>query len=206
MMEGDNITIIISIIALVFSGVSTAWAVLKTIIDAVNDRKLAVVRKCLDKNAYVSNVIFDKIFAEFQKISECLFNNVSDATTKLFPRVEQVLCRLPYDKKIEQMRKYENEAIYNANELIKLTQINCFILPENILKQLEEAEDTIRELIVVFQDKIKDAEGNVDVKDRLVQKQEEVKYQKKSDELSRLVFVIETEIRKYLNSLQVIYK
>ena len=197
---------IVQIVTAIVAFLTFIWGVVSAIITHKQSKKIAILQSQLEKGTYVSNAVFDKLFLEFQKLSECLFDNCNNVSVKLFPTLEQVLCRLPHDEKVEKMREYYNESIADFNDLVRLIHINKLLLPKTIFDDLIFFERTTRELVVGYEDKLRDVASGRTFDNGAFTIKDEREALKKTDELSKTFDKIEEEMLAYLNSLQVIDK
>ena len=197
---------IVQIVTAIVAFLTFIWGVVSAIITHKQSKKIAILQSQLEKGTYVSNAVFDKLFLEFQKLSECLFDNCNNVSVKLFPTLEQVLCRLPHDEKVEKMREYYNESIADFNDLVRLIHINKLLLPKTIFDDLIFFERTTRELVFGYKDKLRDAMLGRTFDNGAFTRENERESSKKADELSKTFDKIEEKMLVYLNSLQVIEK
>lgn len=99
---------------MIVSGITLIWGIVSVFIVFRQKKAIAIMQKQLEKGTYVSNAVFDKLFEEIQKLSECLFCNYNNASVKLFPLLERVISNLPDDKKLEQMQEQSYEVRFSC--------------------------------------------------------------------------------------------
>ena len=188
------------------AGLTFVWGIISIFIVHRQNKSLAILQGKADKGIYVSKVVFDRVFLEFKNLSKCLFENYNNACTKLFPVIDQVLCFLKQDQKVEKMQEYYNESMKAVNNLVQIIQTNRFIFPNKLIINLEKFENEIKGILQVYDDKIRDTINGNNLVIGLVTLKTEQEYVKKSSELSDLFQTIEKEMKEYIESLQVIEK
>ncbi len=197
---------VIQIITMIVSGITLIWGIVSVFIVFRQKKAIAIMQKQLEKGTYVSNAVFDKLFEEIQKLSECLFCNYNNASVKLFPLLERVISNLPDDKKLEQMEKYYNESVEKFNDLVKLIYVNTFVLPQSMFDNLLEFEQEMKAIIMGYNDKMRDVAFGRTFENGAFTRENERELVEKSGNMSEIFKKIENDMFQYLNSLQVIYK
>ena len=136
-------------------GVSIFTAIMSIVIINSN-KKLAREQGEINKKIYASNKLFDKIFNAFEKISRSLFNNYNDAV-KLFPMVDEILCKMNLEDRKAKMIEYYIEAENHYNELVVAIEENRFLLlgeQEELLRNLEDFEKRMLILVKNYECKV----------------------------------------------------
>ena len=159
--------------------------------------------KKLEKSNYVSKVVFDTIFLGFQKLSQCLFENYNNAAVRLFPLLEQTICMIPFKEgKVLKMKEFYEKSLNDLNQLVYLTQINRFILTDEMIQMLESFETIIKEIISCYADKMTDVETGCAY--TYLTREKENEMIKKGDQSMELFKHIEKIFDEYIKSLQIV--
>ena len=210
-----------TIASIVLSSISVATSIIAIFISACSDKKNRDVQKSIaelanktqkqittlngkiSKSNYVSQVVFDEIFSQFQKILLCLFDNYNNVNVFLFPQLEQVICFLPTtEEKTKKMIEYYQKSTNDLNDLVRLIQTNRFVLTDEMINKLCKFEDIIKELINWYDMKIRDIANNS--LDKLVPLKDEIELTKKAHETLDIYNQISNIFKIYINGLQIV--
>lgn len=191
------------IIQLVIPLIALIWSIVNFFILYEQNKRIIFLQSNCEKKVHVSNIVFDKLFLEFQKLSECLFDGYNIVQGKLFPFIEQEVCFLSKDEKKQKMKAYLDETVVNINNLVRLIHSNKFMLPSEILNNLLEFEKDVKFFMQAYKHKVTDVLKGVNPEHGYITPNKEEEYSAKATELSKLYEKIETEMKKYLESLQV---
>lgn len=196
-------TTIISIASIIIAIGSLIWSIISETKNRKLKKDVANLNGKIEKSNYVSKVVFDTIFLQFQKISKSLFENYNNAAVRLFPILEQTICMIP-DKegKIKKMLEFYEKSQNDLNELISITQVNRFILTETMVNKLESFENLMKEIICGYENKMLDIRNGSF--NEYVTQEDEREFIKKSDESMQIFKDIERIFEGYINSLQIV--
>lgn len=198
----DKVSIIISSISAAVALGSFVWAIINDIKNRKTQQKLAILQGKIDKSNYVSKVVFDKIFSQFQAISDCMFDNYNNAVAKMYPFIDQILCFLPTKKeKVDKMMEYYKQSKFDLNALIKLIQTNRFILTDEMLELLQQFEKLMKNLITWYDSKIHDVANDSIAK--FVTPENEKELSAKADSTLTLYNKISACFKIYIERLQI---
>lgn len=202
MSKGEIISLIISGVAVIVSIASFSWTVISDNRNRATKEKISKLEGKISKSNYVSRVVFDKIFEQFQAISNCLFNNYNNMIVKLYPMLEQNLSILPTKEKVEKMNEYYQESQNDINELVKLIQTSRFMLTESMIELLNNFEKTIKELLAYYKNKIIDLVNNST--EKFVTMEIEIKLISKAASTLEIFNEITKSFKIYIENLQVV--
>lgn len=191
------------IISLAVAVGALIWGIINDTKNRNLEKRIAVLQGKIEKGNYVSRVVFDQVFLQFQKLSVSLFENYNNVRVKLFPLIEQVICFIANtQKKIDEMKKYYKESTEGFNRLVKLIHTNRFIFTEEMIQLLERFEGTMKGLLYSYQEKISDVEKPI--WEKLITVEEQQKLKKKAEDTYTLYNSIMDCFKKHLESLQII--
>lgn len=191
------------IISLAVAVGALIWGIISDTKNRNLEKRIAVLQGKIEKGNYVSRVVFDQVFLQFQKLSFSLFENYNNAAARLFPIIERVICLISNtQEKIDKMKEYWEKSKEDLNGLIQLIQTNRFILTSEMMQLLERFEGTMKGLINSYENKIIDL-INED-SEKLITAIDEQKLQKKAVETQILYNAIMDCFKKHLESLQII--
>lgn len=191
------------IISLAVAVGALIWGIINDTKNRNLGKRIAVLQGKIEKGNYVSRVVFDQVFLQFQKLSVSLFENYNNAAARLFPIIERVICsQASTQEKIDKMKEYWEKSKEDLNSLIRLIQTNRFILTSEMIQLLEQFEGTMKGLINSYEEKIIDL-INED-SEKLITAIDEQKLQKKAVETQTLYNSIMDCFKKHLESLQII--
>lgn len=191
------------IISLAVAVGALIWGIINDTKNRNLGKRIAVLQGKIEKGNYVSRVVFDQVFLQFQKLSVSLFENYNNAAARLFPIIERVICLISNtQEKIDEMTKYWNKSKEDLNSLIRLIQTNRFILTSEMIQLLERFEGAMKEVINSYEEKIIDL-INED-SEKLITAIDEQKLQKKAVGTQTLYNSIMDCFKKHLESLQII--
>ena len=196
----EKIALIISTLLAVGSFV---WGIINGVKNQQQQKQIAKLTGKIEKSNYVSKVVFDSIFLQLQKISKSLFENYNNAVVRLFPVLEATICMIPdKDGKLKKMYEFYCKSQEDLNELIHLTQVNRFILTEEMIKKLESFEDVLKELIDGYENKISDVRHGTSY--GYVTRERERELIEKANESMQIFKEIEGIFANHINSLQIV--
>lgn len=191
------------IISLAVAVGALIWGIISDTKNRNLEKRIAVLQGKIEKGNYVSRVVFDQVFLQFQKLSVSLFENYNNAAARLFPIIERVICsQASTQEKIDKMKEYWEKSKEDLNSLIRLIQTNRFILTSEMIQLLEQFEGTMKGLINSYEEKIIDVESPI--WEKLITVKDEQKLQKKAVETQTLYNSIMDCFKKHLESLQII--
>ena len=196
----EKIALIISTLLAVGSFV---WGIINSVKNQQQQKQITKLTGKIEKSNYVSKVVFDRIFLQFQEISKSLFENYNNAVARLFPVLEATICMIPdKDGKLKKMCEFYCKSREDLNELIHLTQVNRFILTEKMIKKLESFEDVMKELIDGYENKISDVRHGAPY--GYLTRERERELIEKANESLQIFKEIEEIFANHINSLQIV--
>lgn len=178
--------------------VSILTAVMSIVI-IISNKKLARVQGEINKKIYASNKLFDKIFNAFERISRCLFYNYNDAV-KLFPGIDEILCKMSLEDRKAKMIEYFNEAKNHYNELVVAIEENRFLLlgeQEELLRNLEDFEKRMLILLKNYESKVNYFINTSKDYNEFFTPENESVFVKKASELREIYKKLCAEMRQY---------
>ena len=136
----EIISVIVAIISVFVAIASFVWSIINDQKNRKQQKQITSLEGKLEKSNYVSKVVFDTIFLGFQKLSQCLFENYNNAAVRLFPLLEQTICMIPFKEgKVLKMKEFYEKSLNDLNQLVYLTQINRFILTDEMIQKVNSA-------------------------------------------------------------------
>ena len=195
--------------SIIISSISTAIAICSLVWAIINDKKnrktqqtLAFLQGRIDKGNYISKVVFDKIFIQFQELSACMFDNYNNAASKMFPFIDQVICFIATkQEKLNKMLEYYNQSKSDLNNLIKLIQINRFLLTNKMIELLLKFELIMKELIIWYDEKIRDVNNESIAK--IITSEKEQELTEKANTTLELYNEITDCFKNYIEQLKI---
>ncbi len=203
MTKYEIATLLISSISILIAIGSLIWNIINEAKNRKLQKHITNLTGKIEKSNYVSKVVFDTIFLQFQKISQSLFENYNNAVVRLFPALEQTICMIP-DKegKIKKMLELYIKSQNDLNELISITQVNRFMLTETMIKKLESFENVMKQIIDGYENKMRDVRNGSLYEYASLESERELV--KKADESMQIFKDIEKIFEGYINSLQIV--
>ncbi|MBO5090867.1 MAG: hypothetical protein J6K52_00580 [Clostridia bacterium] len=203
MTKYEILTTLISSVSILVAVGSLIWNIINSIKNRKLQKEIASMNGKIEKSNYVSKVVFDTIFLQFQKISKSLFENYNNAAVRLFPILEQTICMIP-DKegKIKKMLEFHGKSQNDLNELISITQVNRFMLTEAMVNKLETFENLMKQIIDGYENKMRDVStGSLY---EYVSREDERELTEKANETMKIFKDVEALFEDYIESLQII--
>ena len=151
----DKAPIIISCVSLLVAIATFIWKIISDSKNRKAQKSNINTQGKIDKSNYVSKVLFDKIFSQFQALSSSMFHNYNNVATKLYPLLDTFLYKLSFDEKIKYMQDYYDQSVKDCNTLVELIHTNLFILTNEMVVALSEFEQLIKRLLTRYSNKIK---------------------------------------------------
>ncbi len=150
----DKAPIIISCVSLLVAIATFIWKIISDSKNRKAQKSNINIQGKIDKSNYVSKVLFDKIFSQFQALSSSMFHNYNNVATKLYPLLDTFLYKLSFDEKIRYMQEYYDQSVKDCNTLVELIHTNLFILTNEMVVALSEFEQLIKRLLTRYSNKI----------------------------------------------------
>ena len=203
MTKYEILTTLMSSVSILVAVGSLIWSVINSVKNRKLQKEIASMNGKIEKSNYVSKVVFDTIFLQFQKISKSLFENYNNAAVRLFPILEQTICMIPNKEgKIKKMLEFHSKSQNDLNELISITQVNRFMLTEAMVNKLETFENLMKQIIDGYENKMRDVSSGSLY--GYVSREDEREFIKKSDETMKIFKDVEKLFEAYIESLQII--
>ena len=102
---------------------------------------------------------------------------------------------------IEKILEYREESKQAINAFVELICVNQFIIPDNLLSDLQKFEHEIKDVFIMYNDEKNNIINDINSVD-----QNQQNYEAKKNELFNLSQIIENKMKEYIESLQVIEK
>ena len=149
----------IQIITIVVTTGTFLWGVASIFILNHHNKRIAKLQSLLDCGNYVSRVVFDNIFHILQEASVNMFECYNCAGRQMFPYYKDAIDSEDNPGyNIEKMDEAYDKAKCFLNALIEVTQLNRFIIPEELLEELEAFEINMKIIMNGYSDKIEQRE------------------------------------------------
>ena len=173
------------------------WSIISIIIIYKQNKKLALLQGKIERGNHVSRTVFDSIFNAFQKLSTDMFYCYNYVGRDMFPYFPAAVNN-EYNPHYDQQKM---ETIYELtrqrlDEVIKQTQLNRFILDDNIIVALESFDLKMQEVLEGYAAKIKFKQRYSSQKEKEMQRIAE-ELQNDYKFFSRLCFI-------YIQELQIV--
>ena len=208
-----NLEKILSIISIIVSIGTLVWKCISenenrklqekvSILEGKFQKELSILNDKLDRTNYVSKVVFDKIFNQFELLSNIMFKNYNNVKEFFLPiskpdynsGVKRELAKMMVDKR--------NSAKNDLNELVKLIQINRFILTSDMIKLLSNFETLIKDLFNWYDNKIYDVVNGDS--SHSINRKKYAELNLKADNALKMYNRIENFFKRYIAQLQIV--
>ena len=133
------------------AGLTFVWGIISIFIIHRQNKSLAILQGKAEKGIYVSKTVFDRVFLEFQKISKSLFENYNNACN-MASIINEAECFDSKHSYIEKILEYREESKQAINAFVELICVNQFIIPDNLLSDLQKFEHEIKDVFIMYND------------------------------------------------------
>lgn len=185
----------VQIITIIVAIGAFLWGIVSVFILHFQNKKIAKLQSRLECGNHISRTVFDKIFNVLQETSVAMFECYNCAGRQMFPYYRDAIESNEnprYD--IDKMSEACDKAKSFLNTLIETTQLNRFIIPTNILEQLESFEISMKIIMNGYSAKMVELDKFED----------EQLMMKRAEQLQYDYQEFTSNCREYIDSLQIL--